>query len=277
MKLHFTKMEGIGNDYIYFDGINQAVPTNKEFITTISNRHFGVGSDGIVVICSSDKYDFKMRMFNQDGSEAKMCGNGIRCMAKFIFDHQLSKKHILKIETLAGLRVVELLFDDDKCIGAKVNMAKPVISCSSLPCRSPEETTINEAVMIDGKQYFLTTISMGNLHTVIFVDDLKASGLMELGAKIEQLAKFNEGVNVEFVEVVNNNYIKMRVYERGSGETMACGTGACAAMYASFLNGYTSNQVIVGLPGGDLFIECINDEIIMAGPAKNVFEGTIEI
>lgn len=277
MRLHFTKMEGLGNDYIYFDGINQKIPMDKEFITKISDRHFGIGSDGMIVILPSDKYDFKMRMFNLDGSEAMMCGNGIRCFAKFIYDHKLSDKHVLKIETKSGLRIVELLFEDGRCIGAKVNMGKPILRCKEIPCIYDKEKMINEAMIVDDHEYHLTTISMGNPHTVIFVDDLEILDLAVLGPKFEHHELFPESVNTEFVQVVNEQYIKMRVWERGSGETMACGTGACASMYASYLNGYTKDKVIVQLLGGCLEIEFLDGIIMMSGPAVNVFEGIIEI
>lgn len=277
MKLHFTKMEGLGNDYIYIDGINQKVPMDKEFIRKISDRHFGIGSDGMIVILPSEKYDFKMRMFNLDGSEAMMCGNGIRCFAKFIYDHKLSDKHVLEIETKSGLRIVELLFDGDKCIGGKVNMGKPILTCKEIPCTYNKETMIDEEVEIDGVFYCLTTISMGNPHTVIFVDDLDSLDLKTIGPKFEYHELFPESVNTEFVKVIRNDYVKMRVWERGSGETMACGTGACAVMYASYLNNHTIDKVTVELLGGCLEIEYVDETIMMSGPATNVFEGTIEI
>lgn len=277
MKLHFTKMEGLGNDYIYIDGINQKVPMDKEFIRKISDRHFGIGSDGMIVILPSEKYDFKMRMFNLDGSEAMMCGNGIRCFAKFIYDHKLSDKHVLEIETKSGLRIVELLFDGDKCIGGKVNMGKPILTCKEIPCTYNKETMIDQEVEIDGVFYRLTTISMGNPHTVIFVDDLDSLDLKTIGPKFEYHELFPESVNTEFVKVIRNDYVKMRVWERGSGETMACGTGACAVMYASYLNNHTIDKVTVELLGGCLEIEYVDETIMMSGPATNVFEGTIEI
>lgn len=277
MKLYFTKMEGLGNDYIYFDGINQKVPLDKEFIKKISNRHFGIGSDGIIVILPSNKYDFKMRMFNLDGSEAMMCGNGIRCFAKFIHDHQLSDKHVLMIETLAGLRTVELLFDGGKCVGAKVNMGQPQLKCQEIGCNYLEDTIINKLVTIDQQDYYLTVISMGNLHAVTYVDDLASLDLEAIGPKFETNQLFKDGVNVEFVQVINEHQIKMRVFERGSGETMACGTGACAAMYASFINNYTCSKVTVELLGGSLEIEYVDGAIMMSGPATNIFEGVVEI
>lgn len=277
MQLHFTKMEGIGNDYIYFDGINQDIPLDKEFITKISDRHFGIGSDGMIVILPSKKYDFRMRMFNLDGSEAMMCGNGIRCFAKFIYDHHLSDKRVLEIETKAGLRVVELIFDDDKCVGAKVNMGKPITNCKEVPCNYDKEEMINEAIMIADQEYHLTTISMGNPHTVTFVDDLDSLDLEKIGPAFEHHKLFPESVNTEFVKVINDKYVKMRVWERGSGETMACGTGACAVMYACYLNNLTDKKITVELLGGCLEIEYNGDTINMSGPATTVFEGTIEI
>lgn len=277
MQLHFTKMEGLGNDYIYFDGINQSIPTDKEFIARISDRHFGIGSDGMIIILPSDKYDFKMRMFNLDGSEAMMCGNGIRCFAKFIYDHKLSEKKVLEIETKSGLRTVELLFRDGQCTGAKVNMGRPILTCQEIPCNYPKTTMINELVEINNCSYRLTSVSMGNPHTVIFVDDLDSLDLKTIGPMFEQHELFPESVNTEFVKVISNNYVKMRVWERGSGETMACGTGACAVMYASYLNGYTASKVTVELLGGCLEIEYVEDSIMMSGSAATVFEGTIEI
>ena len=219
MELHFTKMEGIGNDYIYVDGINQEVPMDAEFISRISNRHFGIGGDGMIVILKSDQYDFKMRMFNLDGSEGMMCGNGIRCFAKFCYDHHLTDKKVLNIETKAGLRIVELIFDGDEVVGAKVDMQEPILNCKDIP----------------------------------------------------------ESVNTEIVEVINDHYLKMRVWERGSGETMACGTGACAVMYASYLNGYCKEKATVELLGGKLEIELQKGHIFMTGPATTVFEGKIRI
>ena len=250
MELHFTKMEGIGNDYIYVDGIHQEVPMDAEFISRISNRHFGIGGDGMIVILKSDQYDFKMRMFNLDGSEGMMCGNGIRCFAKFCYDHHLTDKKVLNIETKAGLRIVELIFDQEKMI--------------------------NEKVMIGDKEYALTAVSMGNPHVITYVDSLDFD-IETIGKQFEHHQIFPESVNTEFVEVINDHYLKMRVWERGSGETMACGTGACAVMYASYLNGYCKEKATVELLGGKLEIELQEGHIFMTGPATTVFEGKIKI
>lgn len=276
MELSFTKMEGIGNDYVYFDGINQKVPTNKKFIKKISDRHFGIGGDGMIVILKSDKYDFKMRMFNLDGSEGMMCGNGIRCFAKFCYDHHLTDKKILKIETKAGLRIVELIFEDGAVVGAKVDMQEPVVECQKIPVIFSKDKMINESLYIGQKEYKVTAVSMGNPHIVTYVDSLNLD-IKKIGRYFEKHRMFPQSVNTEFVEIVNDHYLKMRVWERGSGETMACGTGACAVMYASYLNGYCKNKATVELLGGNLDIEYKDGHIFMTGPATTVFEGKIKI
>lgn len=277
LELSFTKMEGIGNDYIYVDGINQDVPMNPEFIKKISDRHFGIGSDGMIVILPSDKYDFKMRMFNLDGSEGMMCGNGIRCFAKFCYDHHLTEKTYLQIETKSGLRTVELIFEDNQVVGAKVDMQEPITTCKEIPVLFNQDKMINQPVDIQGKTYHLTAISMGNPHVITYVDDLTHLPLEKVGPVFEHHPMFPESVNTEFVEVVNDHYLKMRVWERGSGETMACGTGACAVMYASYLNGYCQSKATVELLGGCLEIEYRDGHIFMSGPAITVFEGKIKI
>lgn len=277
LELSFTKMEGIGNDYIYVDGINQDVPMNPEFIKKISDRHFGIGSDGMIVILPSDKYDFKMRMFNLDGSEGMMCGNGIRCFAKFCYDHHLTEKTYLQIETKSGLRTVELIFEDNQVVGAKVDMQEPITTCKEIPVLFNQDKMINQPVDIQGKTYHLTAISMGNPHVITYVDDLTHLPLEKVGPVFEHHPMFPESVNTEFVEVVNDHYLKMRVWERGSSETMACGTGACAVMYASYLNGYCQSKATVELLGGCLEIEYRDGHIFMSGPATTVFEGKIKV
>lgn len=272
MKLHFTKMHAIGNDYIYFDGINQEVPVDKEFISTISDRHKGVGGDGIIVILPSDKYDFRMRMFNIDGSEAMMCGNGIRCFAKFCYDHRLTDKKILSVETKAGLRIVHLLFSNGEVVGARVDMQEPILTAKEVPVIFSKEKMINELMIVDNRKFYVTAVSMGNPHAVIFVDDLNFD-IERIGPHFEHHPLFPESVNTEFVQVINKHYVKMRVWERGSGETQACGTGACAVMVAAYLLEKTANQVMVGLEGGKLDIEYVDGHVWMEGEAVNVFEG----
>ncbi len=272
--LKFTKMEGIGNDYIYFDGINQNVPINKTFISKISDRHFGIGSDGMIVILPSQKYDFKMRMFNIDGSEAKMCGNGIRCFAKFVYDHHLTDSTYLEIETLSGVKKVWLNIENHLVSSVKVDMGQPSLQVKDIPCLFQKEQMINEIVNIGGNRYYLTSVSMGNPHTVTYVDNLQFN-IEKIGPLFEKNPLFPESVNTEFVEIVNRKYLKMRVWERGSGETMACGTGACAVMYASYVNGFCDNSVQVELLGGVLDIAYLDGKIWMTGPVRTTFEGMI--
>jgi diaminopimelate epimerase len=272
--LKFTKMEGIGNDYVYFDGINQNIPMNEQFIRKLSNRNFGVGSDGMIVILKSDICDFKMRMFNLDGSEGKMCGNGIRCFAKFVYDHHLTDKTYLEIETLGGIKKVWLFVENDKVISVKVDMGKPIIKTSDIPCLYEKETMIDEAIAVGGREYYATAVSMGNPHCVLFVDDLDFD-ISILGKQFETHPLFPESVNTEFVVVKDRNHLSMRVWERGSGETQACGTGACAVMYASYLNGYCDSKVDVKLLGGVLSIEYKDEHIYMTGPARTSFEGIL--
>lgn len=276
MKLTFTKMEGIGNDYIYIDSIHQHVPLDKEFISKISNRHFGIGSDGVIVVLPSQNYDFTMRMFNQDGSEAMMCGNGIRCFAKFCYDQKLTDKRTLIIETRSGLRQVDLLFKGEEVVGARVDMGIPVLKTKQIPCIFDKEEMIDEEIIIEDITFHLTAISMGNPHVIQFVDVLDID-LEKMGLLFEHHPMFPNSVNTEFVQVINDEYVKMRVWERGSGETLACGTGACAVMLASYINGYTKNKVTVELLGGCLFIEYLDNHIYMEGPATTVFQGVIEI
>lgn len=273
--LKFTKMEGIGNDYIYFDGINQDIPMNPMFIKKISDRHLGIGSDGMIVILNSKHYDFQMRMFNRDGSEAKMCGNGIRCFAKFVYDHHLTEKTYLEVETLGGIKKLWLKVKDGKVSSVKVDMGEPIVKTQLIPCIYHKESMINELITIDNEEYCLTSLSMGNPHTVIFVDHLDID-IKKIGPKFEKNVMFPESVNTEFVKVIDRQHLKMRVWERGSGETRACGTGACAVMYASYLNGLCDEHVQVELLGGSLDISYAEGHIFMNGPAITVFEGTIE-
>lgn len=259
--MRFTKMHGLGNDYLYFFG---EVPDDVvELTKKLSDRHFGVGSDGTVFITKSDKADFGMRIFNADGSEAMMCGNGVRCVGKFVYDKGLTDKTSLKIETRSGIRTLELQICNGKAIGASVDMGISVIS---------DEMELT----IDGETVNLTPISMGNPHAVIFVDDINNAPLSTLGKKIEKHQAFPDGVNVEFIEVLGKNKLRMRVWERGSGITMACGTGACASAVAAVNKGFCdfSTPITVTLDGGDLTITVEPDlHVTMTGPATNVCDG----
>ena len=263
--IHFTKMEGIGNDYIYADAIHQNIPLDATFIRKISDRHFGIGSDGLIVILPSRLADFKMRIFNADGSEAKMCGNGIRCFAKFCYDHHLTDQKVMRIETLSGIKTVRLLFDGEKPTGAQVSMGPATFIDGGL-----EHNTI-----VNGVTYTYHLVSMGNPHAVVFCDDLGLN-VNEVGEIISRDTNVAGGVNVEFVHIINKKEIAVRVYERGSQETMACGTGACASVIESLRQHLTESQVTVHLLGGDLKIICLDKDILMEGPATTVFEGEIK-
>ncbi len=273
--LKFLKMEGIGNDYVYFDGINQDVPTDETFIQKVSNRHIGIGSDGVIIILPSETCDFRMRMFNLDGSEGKMCGNGIRCFSKFVYDQGLTDKTTLKIETLAGIRTCELNVEDGKVVSVCVDMGEPITLCSDIPVNYSKVEMVNAPIEIDGNTYYCTAVSMGNPHVIQYVDTLDFD-IEATGPKFEHASLFPESVNTEFVKVVDREHLKMRVWERGSGETMACGTGACAVMYASYLNNKCDEKVDVELLGGHLQIELRDKKIFMTGPARTTFEGTLK-
>lgn len=272
--MKFTKMEGLGNDYIYVDGIHQQVPMTPDFISHISDRHFGIGSDGMIVILPSQHHDFQMRMFNRDGSEGKMCGNGIRCFAKFVYDHALTDKTYLEIETLGGLKKVWLRVDNGQVQSVKVDMGEPILDVLQIPCLFSKEQMVNEPLKIADHIYDCTAVSMGNPHVVTYVDHLDFA-IEEIGPHFEKSDLFPESVNTEFVQVIDRQHLKMRVWERGSGETMACGTGACAVMYASYINNLCDAKVQVELLGGTLDI-CFEDgRIFMEGPARTVFGGMI--
>lgn len=268
-------MEGIGNDYVYFDGINQNVPTDETFIKKVSNRHIGIGSDGVIIILPSETCDFRMRMFNLDGSEGKMCGNGIRCFSKFVYDQGLTDKTTLKIETLAGIRTCELNVEDGKVTSVCVDMGEPITLCSDIPVNYSKVEMVNAPIEIDGNTYYCTAVSMGNPHVIQYVDTLDFD-IEAIGPKFEHASLFPESVNTEFVKVIDRQHLKMRVWERGSGETMACGTGACAVMYASYLNNKCDEKVDVELLGGHLQIELRDKKIFMTGPARTTFEGTLK-
>ena len=263
--MHFTKMHGLGNDYLYVYG---EVPENiAELSIKLSERHFGAGSDGMIYISKSDIADFKMRIFNADGSEAKMCGNGIRCVGKYVYDKGYTDKTKLKIETLSGIKLLDLQISAGKVKSVTVNMGK---------AEAKEDMTIT----VDGEAVTCTPVSVGNPHAVIFVDDIEKAPLTTLGPKIEHHEAFPDGVNVEFVEVLSETELRMRVWERGSGVTMACGTGACASAMAAVSKRFCeyNSQIAVRLDGGTLRIEISDDNTVtMTGPAETVYEGECEI
>ena len=283
--IKFVKMEGLGNDYIYVDCTQKELKNKSEIARVLSDRHFGVGSDGLILIEQSQKADFKMQIFNPDGSEAEMCGNGIRCVGKFVYDKGLTNKTDLKIETLAGIKELKLNLEDGIVKTVKVDMGEPILDYKLIPAKDGKVYKskdgikfykVNINVNFDLKE--LTCVSMGNPHGVEFSNNIDKLNIKEVGTFIERDSHFPNRVNAEFVEIIDKNNIKMRVWERGVGETLACGTGACASVVASILNGYTARNVTVELLGGKLEIEWNkeNNHIYMTGPAKTVFEGEFE-
>lgn len=270
-------MQGIGNDYVYVNCLKEKVNNPCEVSRFISDRHFGIGSDGLILIKPSEIADFKMEMYNADGSQGEMCGNGIRCVAKYVYDYKLTNKTQITIETLAGIKELELTIKDGKAILIKVNMGSPTLKPSNIPVLAEGEKVVNEPIEVDGKEYRMTCVSMGNPHAVIFMNEIKSLNLEKIGPGFEKHVKFPKRINTEFVRVIDSQTIEMRVWERGSGETLACGTGACATTVASILNGYTKEKVTMKLLGGDLIIEWDKEtnKVYMTGPAEIVFEGEI--
>ena len=274
----FFKMQGLGNDYVYIDCINGKEPIDiKNLTRKLSNRHFGVGSDGLILLCKSKVADLKMRMFNSDGSEAQMCGNGIRCVAKLAYELGLICEEITTIETLSGIKTLKLNIVKGKVKTVEVDMGAPILEATKIPVSSSakiEDKKVKAEVKVKNRKIELTCVSMGNPHAVTFVNDIKNFKVAEYGPILENADIFPEKANIEFVEVVDKNNIKMRVWERGSGETLACGTGACSSVVASSLNGYTERKVNVQLLGGNLEIKWKpNNHVHMTGPAVTVFKG----
>lgn len=277
--MEFVKMEGCGNDYVYVNGFNTKIDNPNELSKIVSDRHFGIGSDGLIVINPSEVADFKMSMYNADGSEGKMCGNGIRCVAKYVYDYKMIDKEVITVETLAGIKTLKLNVENGKVKTVRVNMGSPIINAKDVPVISDKEKVINEPVVIDGKEYGITCVSMGNPHAITFVDDTDSLKIEKIGPGFEKNEIFPDRVNTEFIQIIDRNTIKMRVWERGSGETLACGTGACASVVACVLNNLTDNKVTVKLLGGDLKIKYDTDEntVYMTGPARIAFTGNIDI
>ena len=277
--LQFTKMHGLGNDYVYMDAINQKIENRSELAKFVSNRHFGIGSDGLILICPSEKADFRMQMFNQDGSEAEMCGNGIRCVGKFVYDKGLTNKETITVETLAGIKTLVMTAKNGKIETARVDMGEPILEPEKIPVISKEKPVKNLKLNEEDKEFNFTCVSMGNPHAVTFIkEDVNKFDICKYGAKLEVNEAFPKKANIEFINVIDNKTLKMRVWERGAGETLACGTGACASTVAAILNGYTSREVTVHLLGGNLKIKWDGNDnhVYMTGPATTVFEGKIE-
>ena len=274
--MKFTKMQGIGNDYVYVNCLQETIENPSELAKKISDRHYGVGSDGLIMINPSDKADFEMEMYNADGSRGEMCGNGIRCVAKYVYDYGLTDKTSISVETLAGIKYLDLTVEDGKVVLVKVDMGKPMLRPEEVPVVSEKEEVIDEPITVDGQEYRMTCVSMGNPHAVVFIDqDVKEFPLETVGVKFENHERFPKRVNTEFVNVLDRHTAQMRVWERGSGETLACGTGACAVAVACALNGLTEDEVRVKLLGGDLQIKWDREKntVYMTGPAEVVFDG----
>ena len=274
--MKFTKMQGIGNDYVYVNCLQETIENPSELAKKISDRHYGVGSDGLIMINPSDKADFEMEMYNADGSRGEMCGNGIRCVAKYVYDYGLTDKTSISVETLAGIKYLDLTVEDGKVVLVKVDMGKPMLRPEEVPVVSEKEEVIDEPITVDGQDYRMTCVSMGNPHAVVFIDqDVKEFPLETVGVKFENHERFPKRVNTEFVNVLDRHTAQMRVWERGSGETLACGTGACAVAVACALNGLMEDEVTVKLLGGDLQIKWDREKntVYMTGPAEVVFDG----
>ena len=278
--MKFTKMQGIGNDYVYVNCFEETVADPERVSEIISDRHFGIGADGLVLIMPSDKADFRMRMFNADGSEGNMCGNATRCIGKFVYDNHLTDKTSITLETRSGIKKLTLYPENGKVKTVLVDMGKAVLKPADIPMNVSGDTFINKPITVDGKEVFITAVSMGNPHAVTYVDDVDSLELEKIGPSFENHPLFPERVNTEFIKILDESTMQMRVWERGAGETWACGTGACAATAASVLNGYFPHdkEITVKLRGGDLFITYKSDgTVLMRGPAETVFTGEIDV
>ncbi len=288
--MKFTKMHGIGNDYVYVNGFEEKVDDPARLSQFVSDRHFGIGSDGLIMINPSKLADFEMAMYNADGSRGEMCGNGIRCVAKYVYDYGLTDKTKISVETLGGIKYLDMTVEDGKVALVKVDMGAPELQAENIPIlmdgyelgKGEAGTVVDAPIEVDGKLYHMTGVSMGNPHDVIYLDDnqsLKDLEIEKIGPKFENHERFPKRINTEFVKVLDKNTVEMRVWERGSGETLACGTGACAVAVSSILNGFTDREVTVKLLGGDLKIQWDKESghVFMTGPATVVFDGEITL
>ncbi|QDT30287.1 Diaminopimelate epimerase [Gimesia panareensis] len=273
--MKFTKMHGAGNDYVYVNCFEETLPEDiASLAVAVSDRHKGIGSDGLILICPSEKADARMRMFNADGSESEMCGNGVRCVAKYVYDHGIAKQQTLKIETGAGVLHLDLELAGSRVSQVRVNMGKPILNSAEIPTLLPGDPPVDAELELGDQSLKVTCVSMGNPHCITFVDELNDHWVHGVGPKVEVHPMFPNRVNAEFIEVVSPAELKMRVWERGSGETQACGTGACASAVAGVLTGRSERNVLIHLPGGDLRLEWADsDEVFMTGPAVEVYQG----
>lgn len=277
--LQFTKMQGAGNDYIYVDGFREMISDYRKAAIKLSDRHYGIGSDGLVIILPSDTCDFRMRMFNSDGSESEMCGNASRCVARYVYEKGLTDKTSITLETGAGTIILNLNLKNDLVEDVTVDMGEPVLKASLIPVVSEKDIVLNEEIELADRIWRMTCVSMGNPHAVLFTSNLKELDLPVIGPAFENHLLFPKRINTEFVEVIDSKTLNMRVWERGAGETLACGTGACAVLVASVLNGYTKREATIHLSGGSLKIRWdeADSHIYMTGPAEFVFDGVTNL
>ncbi|MCM1498669.1 MAG: diaminopimelate epimerase [Clostridium sp.] len=277
--MKFTKMQGLGNDYVYVNCFKEELANPSDVAVQISDRHFGIGSDGLILIKPSGVADFCMEMYNADGSQAEMCGNGIRCVAKYVYDYGLTDKTDIAVETLAGIKYLKLQAAGGRVQTVTVNMGEPELRPFAIPVKSDKEILVNEPIVAGGREYRMTCVSMGNPHCIVFVEDTEHFELEKIGPEFEAHALFPNRINTEFIQILDRKTVNMRVWERGSGETLACGTGACASAVACVLNGLTEEEITVHLLGGDLQIRWDREEnlVYMTGPAAVVFDGEISL
>lgn len=282
--MKFTKMQGLGNDYVYVNCFKEKIDNPPEAAKIVSDRHFGIGSDGLIMINPSKVADFEMEMYNADGSRGEMCGNGIRCVAKYVYDYGLTDKTHISVETLGGIKYLDLTVKDGKVALVRVDMGEPELDPEKIPIimkgySDETDRVLNAQIKVDGKEYHMTGVSMGNPHDVVYIDDVQGLDIEKIGPKFENHERFPQRINTEFARVIDRKTVEMRVWERGSGETLACGTGACAVAVASILNGYTEREVEIRLLGGNLQIEWNEEDnhVYMTGPATVVFDGEIEL
>ncbi len=285
MKLKFTKMHGCGNDYVYVNGFSQHIDADNkpELVRRLSDRHFSIGGDGVIFINPGKKAAFEMEMYNADGTRAQMCGNGIRCVAKYVYDYGLTDKTSITVESFGAVKYLDLTLGTDGTVSTvRVNMGAPILTASEVPVLSDNEQVVNEEITVNGQTYRMTCVSMGNPHAVVFVDDIddmKKFEIEKIGPYFENHERFPERINTEFVKVIDKNTVQMRVWERGTGETLACGTGCCATTAACVLNGRTDTKVNVKVLGGEILCEWDREEnlVYMTGAAATVFEGSVEV
>lgn len=279
--MKFTKMQGCGNDYVYINGFNEKISQEKKpkLVRKISDRHFGIGSDGAIFINPSSQADFEMEMYNADGSRSEMCGNGIRCVGKYVYDHLMTKETDITVISAGKVKYLNLLVDNGKVFEVCVNMGEPILDASQIPVISDKNQVINEPITVQDKEYHMTCVSMGNPHAVVFMDHIKDLDIDSIGPYFENHTCFPNRTNTEFVEVIDKNHINMRVYERGTGETLACGTGCCASVVACILNHMTDDSVYVNVLGGTIKVswDRTKNKVYMTGPAVTVFEGEMDV